>query len=242
MGRISTADIQGWVGFGEAGILSLAQGFTKRQLLLTHPGKDVVGRPVQDTHDLLDPIPHQALPNHLDDRDSPADRGLEFQVDLFRLRQGEQFRSPEGQERFVRRDDMFSRFDCRADDLIGDLGAPDQLDHNLNFFVFHDAAVVLYQQLPGDHIPSGGDIDFRDPRDFHGCTHLAGKMVSVPAHQFVEAAAHRAQTHEADLYSFHTSSTSGCSRTSAKTRSSAERVMWGEALMTISPLAPLPRM
>ena len=77
MGRVVPLHVEGRVRLRIAQLLGLLQGLGVRLSFIRHPGEDKIGSSVHDPEKGFDLVGHQTLPQGQDDRDAPADAGLE---------------------------------------------------------------------------------------------------------------------------------------------------------------------
>ena len=108
-GGVEALDVGRRVELGEPERLGLGQGVGVGRARLGHAGEDVVGRAVDDAHHPVDPVAGERLPQRPEERDAPADRRLEQQVDVGGDGRLEQLGADVGQQLLVGADDRLAR-------------------------------------------------------------------------------------------------------------------------------------
>ena len=138
VGGVDAVDVERGFGLGVALLLGLGEDLLERPAVALHRGEDVVAGAVEDADHLVDAVGGEAFADRLDDRDAPADAGLEAQVDAVFFRGGVEFRPVFGEQGLVGGDDRFAGAEGFIDELPGDADATDQFDDDLDVGVLDD--------------------------------------------------------------------------------------------------------
>jgi hypothetical protein len=148
LGRVTPIHIHRRVGFGITQPLGLGDGVGVGGAEAVHLGQDVIARAVQDPFERFDGVGRKALGNVRDDRDPAGDGRFESDRAAEFAGQGEEFGAMFGEDRLVRRDDVFPRFQEPDHDRAGRFEAADEVGDDLDFGVAVDLFDIIGQD-PG---------------------------------------------------------------------------------------------
>ncbi len=128
-----TFDIETRIGLGIAQALRFLEAFRERQLVLLHPGEDVVAGAVEDAVDALERVAGHSFAQGLHDRNGAADRRFEIQRDVMLFRERGELDAMLGEQRLVGGDHRFARRQCRFDGALGGIAdAADQFHEHID--------------------------------------------------------------------------------------------------------------
>ena len=181
-GGVVPLDVGRRVRLGEALLLRLLDG--KGQVLAGggHLVQDVVRGAVHDPQHPGDPVASQGLPHRADQRDRPADGGLEVQVDPGRLGRGVERRAVLAEQLLVRGHDRCPGFERGEQQGPRRLDAADQLDHDVG--PGHQLCRVGGDQVQRDHrVARHVEAALRDPDEPHRRTDARRKLLGVGQQQ-----------------------------------------------------------
>jgi hypothetical protein len=163
--RVHALDVEGRVRFGIAEALRFLENVRKARSFSAHLRQDEVARAVDDAGDPFDAVGAQPFAQGFNDRNAAADRPFERHHHVFLLCRREDLVAVLREQRLVRGDDMLAVRDRSQDQLLGDAGAADQLDDDVDVgMVDHLAAAsrhdgpltddtpCLFHVLVGNHL------------------------------------------------------------------------------------------
>ena len=150
VGGVPAVDVERGIGFGVAELLGLGEGGFKVESASGHALEDVVRGAVDDADHRVDAVADEGLLDGLDDRDASGDGGFKVDRGVEFFREREEFGAAFGEQCFVAGDDGFFRAERCGDDVEGVAGATDELDDDVDSWVFNDL------------LPLGGELVGRD--------------------------------------------------------------------------------
>ena len=166
MGGIDAVHVQAIVRLGIAEFLGLAEGIGKARTFIGHPAENVVAGAVDDPVDAQQLIGDQALAQGLQHGNAAGHAGLKIDRHAGLLGEGDQLRTPLGQQGLVGGDERFAGGDGRLRHLGGLGDASEEFDHDLDgrvgdhgFPVRHGRHRQRGTLLPG--IPDGNGAEFQ---------------------------------------------------------------------------------
>ena len=145
--RVRAVHIQRW------GIFRVTQvdGFLHRLVigksLLGHAREDVVGRPVQNSHDRPDPVGGEALSQGPDDRDSAADARFKGKADAMPFGSAVDLLPVFRKESLVRRDHVLPFLQGQKDVVLGLPKPSDELNHDVDLRVVDDLHRIPCEEI-----------------------------------------------------------------------------------------------
>ena len=200
-GRIVAVDVGGGVGLGVAQALRVGEHLLEAQALRVHARKNVVRGPVHDAGDGEGVVADERVLERVDDGDAAGAGGLAADLDAGARRLPRERGDVAPEERLVGGDDVLAVCDGVLEDLGRGMVAADELDHDI------DGGVG------GDLAPIGGEGVRRKPQGVcalrvaragfpHAHVDAVGRevVVVVLGDQADDAAAHRAESDDADLH------------------------------------------
>ena len=195
---VQPLDVEGRVGLRKTGRLRVLEGTVERDAFFAHLAQDVVARAVQDAEEIVDPVPHEAVPYRPYHRDAPAHGGLEAYLAPGFRRQIEYLVAFFGQEGLIRRHHPLALLQGGRDQIEGIPRAPYQLDNDIYRRIIdklrcaaEKAGVVLRQPF------SPLRVDFRGPGQDYVQPGLLRDERTVFPEYAIRAPAHRAKTYDA---------------------------------------------
>ena len=202
---VDAFDVEGRVGLRvAAGAAPPSSTSSKLGALVAHLGQDEVAGAVDDAGDPFDAVGGQALAQCLDDRDAARHRGLERHHHAPLLRRREDLVAMPGEQRLVGGDHVLAVLDRLQDQILRDLGAADQLDHDVDVGIAHDRERI------GGHLGGAADdalgalqILVRDDLKRDGAAGAAGDFFLIAAQDRKRAAAYGADAQQADVDGSH---------------------------------------
>ena len=150
VGRVEALDIRRGIGLGQAQPLRVLQHVLIFGAFRRHPGQDVVGRAVHNTHDLFNMVRDQRALDRVDDRDRAADAGFVVQPRAGLLRHGAQLVKVQAQRHLVGSHHGFPVFQRTQHHGGCRLLAAEELTDDLDFRILQDIILVRGQHLVRD--------------------------------------------------------------------------------------------
>ena len=202
--RVAAIDVHRRIGFCIAQPLGLVDRVGIRRAMRFHLRQDVIARAVENGVDRLDFIGREALTDVGDDRNAAGHRG--FKGDRAAQFAGpiKQFRPVGGQQRLVRRDDVFSASQQFEHNRAGRPEAADQQRHDRDFLVAGDPLDVIGQDAGRqDDIARFAQIADHDLLEHQLASRMARNPVAVIEQQACDARADRAQPDDGYLRVLH---------------------------------------
>ncbi len=200
MRRVDPLDVEGRIGLRVAQPLRLGEHRSERQSLRAHLGKDEIAGAVDDAGDPLDAVRDQPFAQHLDGRDAAGDGCFEGDHHAARARCGEDLVAVKCEQRLVGGDDVLAVRDRREDRVLGDAGAADRLDDDI------DGRIGRRRDgIAGDRDARSGDatrafeVAGAHPGDLDAPSGASGDLFAIALENAVRSAADRAEPEQAQL-------------------------------------------
>src|SRR4029078_4902380 len=130
---VMSFDVEGWIGFGINEPPRVLEAGAEAEPLLFHPRQDVIAGAVEDAIDALERIAGKPFTQRLEDRDRAADRRLEIERDVTRLRLRGERNAIARKQRLVGGDDRFAGCERGFNRSLGRIAtATDQFDEHVD--------------------------------------------------------------------------------------------------------------
>ena len=201
VGRVQAAHVQGRIRLGVALGLGLGQHLGEGLAGLGHLGQDVVRGPVDDAHDGLDVVRHQALTHRPDDGDGPTHAGLEAQIHPLRRGRLVDLQAVLGQQGLVGRDQVLPLLHRLQAERSGHAGPADQLHHDIHLGVVDHLHGVGGEQLGVHGDP--GRARLGDPADAQPRPDPPVQQGGMVLEELHYARSDRAHPQDANVDGFH---------------------------------------
>ena len=197
---VAAADIERRIGFGKAKPLRVCEHLLEGPARRLHLRQNVIAGAVENSAHRIDAIGDQALPQCLDDRNAAGGGGLEFQGRAVLLRQMRQSGAVVGQQRLVRRDDMFSGAQSRLDQRPRrPLFPADQLDNHIGRAAGQRDRIVVPVQTRDIRGARLCPVARRNGHQFQRTAGALGEFLAARHQELRDAAADRSQPRDCNL-------------------------------------------
>ena len=147
VGRVKAFHVRRGVGLRKTQALGVLQYRFIFGAFRRHPGEDVVGRAVDNTHDLLNMIGDQRGLDRVDDRDRAADAGFVVQARAGLLCHLPQFVKMKGKRHLVRGDNGLAVLQRAQHHGRGRLFAAQEFADDIDLRILQDIVLISGQHL-----------------------------------------------------------------------------------------------
>ena len=145
-GGVEAVDIGGGVGLGKAVVLSFLERLIVGKTCL-HAREHVVGGAVDDADDRSDVVGAEGVLQGTDDGDAATDGGAEAQLKVVLMREGRDILARRGHDGLVGGNHVLAVLQCLGNHVLGDAGAAEQLDNQIDVVGGNHLAVIGGEQI-----------------------------------------------------------------------------------------------
>ncbi len=115
--------------------------------ILSHPGQDIIGSAVQDTHDGLNLLRRKGAVHGADNRDSPSHTGFKHIVAALCCRNGHKFRPMGRHQFFVGSAYALSRLQGLPGELVRRANTAHGFAHNADLLILQDSLEIMHHPV-----------------------------------------------------------------------------------------------